>query len=152
PGDAGDHQQEDDDDERPSHGLHHCKSLCCYGRMTTALGSGSTGFLPMILLRRSSATRGPRRVDELLLPRDDRSPSLFGWLRWRGWPVLLSMGDMATSIQVMRLVWVTDIHLNFLEPAVVEAFFAEIADSNADAVLVGGDISVAPTVERFLQG
>lgn len=40
----------------------------------------------------------------------------------------------------LRLGWLTDIHLNFLEAAEVAAFFASLADSDADGFLVGGDV------------
>ncbi len=50
-----------------------------------------------------------------------------------------------------HLVWVTDIHLNFIATAAVEAFCRRIADAEPDAVLVGGDIGEAPDVAAYLQ-
>src|SRR2546427_2173378 len=50
-----------------------------------------------------------------------------------------------------RLVWVTDIHLNFISVAEVEAFCNHIASARPDAVLVGGDIGEAPDVATYLQ-
>ena len=45
-----------------------------------------------------------------------------------------------------RLAWLTDIHLNFLRPPAVEAFLASLAETEADAFLIGGDIGEAPDV------
>ncbi len=50
-----------------------------------------------------------------------------------------------------RLVWVTDIHLNFIPMAEVEAFCRRIASAQPDAVLVGGDIGEAPDVATYLR-
>lgn len=50
-----------------------------------------------------------------------------------------------------HLVWVTDIHLNFISTASVETFCRRIADAEPDAVLVGGDIGEAPNVAAYLQ-
>lgn len=51
----------------------------------------------------------------------------------------------------MRLAWVTDIHLNFLGAAQVQAFCAALRERQPDAVLVGGDIAEADTVEWYLK-
>jgi Icc-related predicted phosphoesterase len=51
----------------------------------------------------------------------------------------------------MRLAWVNDIHLNFVNPAGVRAFTGALASSGADAVLLGGDIGEAPSVVRYLR-
>lgn len=50
----------------------------------------------------------------------------------------------------MRLAWLTDIHVNFLSPEQMAAFCAELRDSEADAFLITGDISEAPTLELHL--
>jgi predicted phosphohydrolase len=50
----------------------------------------------------------------------------------------------------LRLAWLTDIHLNFLEPEQLEGFCAELRDSEADAFLISGDISEAPTLQFHL--
>lgn len=50
-----------------------------------------------------------------------------------------------------RLIWVTDIHLNFPSLAGVEAFCDQIMNANPDAVLVGGDIAEAESVESYLR-
>jgi Icc protein len=49
-----------------------------------------------------------------------------------------------------RIAWLTDIHLNFVEPAGVDAFLAQVRATDADAVLIGGDISEAHNVIRYL--
>lgn len=50
----------------------------------------------------------------------------------------------------LRLAWLTDIHLNFLSPEQLEDFCAELRDSEADALLITGDISEAPTLQFHL--
>lgn len=50
-----------------------------------------------------------------------------------------------------QLVWVTDIHLNFISMTEVEAFCHRITSADPDAVLVGGDIGEAPDVAAYLQ-
>ena len=50
-----------------------------------------------------------------------------------------------------RLTWVTDIHLNFLSRARVDAFCDRILQAQPDAVLVGGDIAEADDVEAYLR-
>lgn len=50
-----------------------------------------------------------------------------------------------------RLAWCTDIHLDFLEDPEIEAFCEEIVRAEPDAVLLGGDISVAPSLEGHLR-
>jgi 3',5'-cyclic AMP phosphodiesterase CpdA len=50
----------------------------------------------------------------------------------------------------LKLIWVTDIHLNFLDADGVEGFFDLVLGARPDAVLVGGDISVAATVGPYL--
>ncbi len=49
-----------------------------------------------------------------------------------------------------RLAWVTDIHLNFVDDQKVEAFCKEVAKSEPHAVLLGGDIAEAQSVEKYL--
>jgi len=50
----------------------------------------------------------------------------------------------------MNLAWLTDIHLNFLEPEDVDAFVHSLAELPADAFLITGDIGEAPDVALFL--
>jgi predicted phosphodiesterase len=49
-----------------------------------------------------------------------------------------------------RFLWLTDIHLNFLEPALVEAFLDALTARPADGVFLSGDIGEAPDVTRYL--
>jgi len=50
-----------------------------------------------------------------------------------------------------RVVWVTDIHLNFISMSGVEAFCQRIVSERPDAILVGGDIGEAPDVADYLR-
>ncbi len=50
----------------------------------------------------------------------------------------------------MKLAWATDIHLDHASEAVDEAFCADIADSGAEALLIGGDIGEASNLVRWL--
>jgi predicted MPP superfamily phosphohydrolase len=49
-----------------------------------------------------------------------------------------------------RVVWLTDIHLNFLLAEPARAFLAEVAATRPDAVLIGGDIGEAHNVCDYL--
>ena len=51
----------------------------------------------------------------------------------------------------MKLAWLTDIHLNFLRKAGLEAFLASLADTDVDAFLLGGDIGEAHDVAAHLR-
>jgi predicted phosphohydrolase len=46
----------------------------------------------------------------------------------------------------VRLAWLTDIHLDFLGADRIAAFSAEVARASPDAVVLTGDISVAPVL------
>lgn len=50
-----------------------------------------------------------------------------------------------------RIVWLTDLHLNFLLAAPVRAFLKSLALARPDAVLVGGDIAESHTVCSYLE-
>lgn len=50
----------------------------------------------------------------------------------------------------MRIVWATDIHLNFLRPHERAEFFENIRSKNSDAVLLSGDIAEAPCLQELL--
>lgn len=50
-----------------------------------------------------------------------------------------------------RVAWLTDIHLEFLEPAERLAFVDHLAESMPDIVLIGGDTGIAPNFASFLQ-
>ena len=52
---------------------------------------------------------------------------------------------------LMRLAWLTDIHVDFLTPYELLAFCSELDAADADAFLVTGDISVAPTLTEHLE-
>ncbi|MDA1051523.1 MAG: metallophosphoesterase [Planctomycetota bacterium] len=49
-----------------------------------------------------------------------------------------------------RVVWLTDIHLNFVESALVERLLDEVDAAAPDAVLISGDIGESQNVERYL--
>lgn len=51
----------------------------------------------------------------------------------------------------MRLVWLTDIHLNFCTPYATQTFLRRVAESKPDAVLVSGDIAEATDVASYLR-
>jgi len=50
----------------------------------------------------------------------------------------------------MRVVWATDIHLNFLRPHGRAVFFSSIREHQPDAVFVTGDIAEAPCLLELL--
>lgn len=49
-----------------------------------------------------------------------------------------------------RLAWITDPHLNFLDDEDVDAFCASLAETEADAFAITGDIGEAPDVPVYL--
>lgn len=50
-----------------------------------------------------------------------------------------------------EIAWVTDIHLDYLDPSGVDRFYAEISGTEPDLLLVGGDTGEADSVFGFLQ-
>jgi hypothetical protein len=50
----------------------------------------------------------------------------------------------------MKLAWLTDLHLNFLRPPAVAAFLSSLAEVEADAFLLGGDVGEAEDVDFYL--
>ena len=50
----------------------------------------------------------------------------------------------------IRLVWTTDIHLNFLNPAQIHRFCKELLSENPDLIVVTGDLSEAPLLSNHL--
>ena len=50
----------------------------------------------------------------------------------------------------MKLVWLTDIHLNFLELVKRNCFYQMILEKQADVILISGDIAQAPSVCKIL--
>jgi len=51
----------------------------------------------------------------------------------------------------MKLVWLTDVHLNFLDANERKKFYQEIINTRCDGVLVSGDIAEAPSIKDILQ-
>ncbi len=50
----------------------------------------------------------------------------------------------------MKLAWLTDIHLNFLEIEERNSFYEKILQSGSDAILITGDIAEAPSLAGML--
>jgi predicted MPP superfamily phosphohydrolase len=50
----------------------------------------------------------------------------------------------------MKLAWLTDIHLNFLDSDARRKFYEEIINTHCDAVLISGDIAEAPSLADLL--
>ncbi len=51
----------------------------------------------------------------------------------------------------MKLAWLTDIHLNFLELSERQRFYQEIIKKKPDGILISGDIAEAPSVCGILR-
>lgn len=51
----------------------------------------------------------------------------------------------------MKLAWVTDVHLNFLESADRKRFYQDVVATKSNAVLISGDIAEAPTISEILE-
>ncbi len=51
----------------------------------------------------------------------------------------------------MKLAWLTDVHLNFLELSARKLFYQDVLNADVNAVLVSGDISEALTVSETLK-
>jgi predicted phosphohydrolase len=49
-----------------------------------------------------------------------------------------------------RLVWITDIHLDFCSEPQIEEFFVEVGRNNPQAVLLGGDVSESRRIVQRL--
>ena len=50
----------------------------------------------------------------------------------------------------MRTIWLTDIHLEFLNDSAYSGFLQVLGEKNGDALLISGDIAQAPTVTEYL--
>jgi len=50
-----------------------------------------------------------------------------------------------------RLVWSTDIHLNFVDPPVLDEYFERLVDAAPDAVLISGDIAESGSLLGYLK-
>ncbi|KTC64696.1 phosphoesterase (plasmid) [Legionella adelaidensis] len=51
----------------------------------------------------------------------------------------------------MKLAWLTDVHLNFLNADERQKFYQEIINTKCDSVLISGDIAEAPSIKYILQ-
>lgn len=51
----------------------------------------------------------------------------------------------------MKLAWLTDIHLNFLDADERKRLYQEIINTKCDGVLISGDIAEAPSIKNILQ-
>jgi predicted MPP superfamily phosphohydrolase len=51
----------------------------------------------------------------------------------------------------MKLVWLTDIHLNFLDGNARQKFYQGILQNNFNALLISGDIAEAPSLANILK-
>jgi len=50
----------------------------------------------------------------------------------------------------MKVLWLTDIHLEFLDELGFSNFIRDLCNKNADAILISGDIAQASTVGDYL--
>ncbi|MFZ3067054.1 MAG: metallophosphoesterase [Gammaproteobacteria bacterium] len=50
----------------------------------------------------------------------------------------------------MRLAWLTDIHLNFVDESACQKYYQEIINTQCDGVLISGDIAEAPCLVDIL--
>ena len=53
--------------------------------------------------------------------------------------------------KIKRIAWLTDIHLEFLEPDERAAFVDHLAEAMPDIMLVGGNTGIASNFDLFLQ-
>lgn len=53
--------------------------------------------------------------------------------------------------RMKRVAWLTDLHLNFLKERHADEFLSRVVATRPDAVLIGGDIAEAPSVEKHLE-
>lgn len=51
----------------------------------------------------------------------------------------------------MKLAWLTDVHLNFLDINERKKFYQKIINTPCDSVLISGDIAEAPSIKNVLQ-
>lgn len=51
----------------------------------------------------------------------------------------------------MRATWLTDIHLNFMRPLALRAFYDRVKQERPDVLLVTGDIGESDSVGRFVE-
>ena len=60
------------------------------------------------------------------------------------------MPTPATTRRPLNLLWMTDLHLEFIKDSQVRKFFTKVASHEPDVVLVGGDTGQARSFERYL--
>src|SRR3989304_958251 len=99
---------------------------------------------PCIAVQHLTTALSPSEPVRPRLPRDPRRN------RQSSPPALVVAAGVPYPSPPMRLAGGTDIHLNFLTDRAAEAFCAEIDETGADAILVGGDIGEAPSLLRYL--
>ncbi|HUS30286.1 MAG TPA: metallophosphoesterase, partial [Kofleriaceae bacterium] len=51
----------------------------------------------------------------------------------------------------MRATWLTDVHLNFMRPLALRAFYERVRQERPDCLFVTGDIGEADSVGRFVE-
>jgi 3',5'-cyclic-AMP phosphodiesterase len=51
----------------------------------------------------------------------------------------------------MRLGWLSDLHLNFLQEDQLQSFIQDLSSTHVDAWLISGDLAEAPTIVQYLQ-
>ena len=51
----------------------------------------------------------------------------------------------------MRLGWLSDLHLNFLQEDRLQSFIQDLSSTHVDAWLISGDLAEAPTIVQYLQ-
>lgn len=51
----------------------------------------------------------------------------------------------------MRLAWATDVHLDFLDGAGLRRFGRQLLETGSDAIILSGDVSVAPSLVGHLE-
>src|SRR5260221_2548987 len=101
-------------------------------------------------------------------PRSSTSVHAFAWVIR---PITSAVSSMAPSIAslsprcayvsiaaptivrsgLVRATWLTDIHLNFLRPLALRAFYDRVREQQPNVLLVTGDIGEADSVARFVE-
>lgn len=59
-------------------------------------------------------------------------------------------GDILSYASSVRATWLTDIHLNFMRPLALRAFYERIRQERPDVLLVTGDIGESDSVARYI--
>lgn len=54
-------------------------------------------------------------------------------------------------MDIKNLMWLTDVHLNFLDESERREYYQTLFEASADAALISGDIGEAPSVRLYLQ-